>query len=68
MGTPLRAWPNLRQQHDVAEFWGYLLSRAEPTSMAGTTGSPGNDAPEIMPCDGHQSLWTSLATTQPYKP
>ena len=44
--TPhLRSWPHLRRQHDVAEFWGYLIALAEPNHMAGTWESRTDETP-----------------------
>ena len=58
--TPhLRAWPNLRQQHDVAEFWGFLMSLAEPTGMAGTWESREGSRGALRIRD-HAMLWTPI--------
>ena len=32
----LNAWPELRRQHDVPEFWSHLIQHAEPSALTGS--------------------------------
>ena len=63
--TPhLRGWPELRRQHDVAEFWAYLLAIAQPSGMAGTWESRENRGGEAHVHDSAM-LWTPIPMDLP---
>ena len=60
----VRSWPNLKHRHDVSEFWGHLIERAEPTKMAGTWEAryPGRGVHRVR---DSALLWTPIPMDMP---